>query len=67
MAPPLSASRYFKSLPQQAPPSVRLSPGRPGRGFTRLSYQFGLVTISGIVPVSWVALLTVPVRVRDNC
>ena len=32
-----------------------------------LSYQFGLMTISGIVPVSWATLLTLPARVRDNC
>ena len=31
------------------------------------SYQFGLMKVSGIVPVSWTGLLRLPARVRDNC
>ena len=44
-----------------------LKPQSPRLGLFTLSYQFGLRTISGIVPVSWAALLTLPARMRDNC
>ena len=54
------------AAPMSRLPSVR--PRSPWPGLTPLSYQFGLVTISGIVTVScWPALLTLPARVRDNC
>ena len=68
-------SQFYKDHPPPSAPQnvggtrlLSVKPRSPWRGlFPLFSYQFSLVTISGIVPIGWASLLKVPARVRDIC
>ena len=67
-------SQFYKDHPPPSAPQnvggtrlLSVKPRALAGAFPPFSYQFSLVTISGIVPIGWAGLLKVPARVRDIC